>query len=52
MRTYASYRVKRKRKSEPQMLLISGGDIGAPNTTTKVRETFRQITQKLWATKT
>ena len=45
-------------------LSISGGHIGAPklytNTCmrvskqsfTKVRETFRQITQKLWATKT
>ena len=67
MRTYASSRVKRKsfyRKSELQMfLLISGGHIGAPKRYTnmaspykalqfKVRETFRQITQKLWATKT
>ena len=38
-------------------LLISGGLIGAPKrytnmTSSKVRETFRQITQKLWATKT
>ena len=67
MRTYASSRVKRKsfcRKSELQMtLLISGGHIGAPErytnmaspciqSSTKVRETFRQITQKGWATKT
>ena len=65
MHTYASSRLKRKsfyRKSELQMfLLISGGHIGAPKlyTTmaapgcTKVRETFRQITQKLLrATKT
>ena len=62
MRTYASSRVKRKsyRKSEVQMfLLISGGDIGGPKrygvsiqSSAKVRETFRQITQKLWATKT
>ena len=63
---YASSRVKRKsfyRKSELQIfLLISGGHIGAPLTvhqygvsiqsSTKVRETFRQIIQKLWATKT
>ena len=40
-------------------LLISGGHIGAPKqygvsiqSSTKVHETFRQITQKLWATKT
>ena len=38
-------------------LLISGSNIGAPNdvsiqSSTKVRETFRQITQKLWARKT
>ena len=43
-------------------LLISGGHIGAPTPvhqygvsipgSTKVRETFRQINQKLWATKT
>ena len=66
MRTYASSRVKRKsfyRKSKLQMfLLISGGHIGAPKrrtnmassykAPTKVRETFRPITQKLWATKT
>ena len=67
MRTYASSRVKRKsfcRKSELQMiLLISGGHIGAPKrytnmaapfiqTSTKVRETFQQITQKVWVTKT
>ena len=64
MRTYASSRLKRKsfyRKSELEMfLLISGGHIGAPklytNMTplrcTKARETFRQTTQKLWATKT
>ena len=53
-------------KSELQMfLLISGGHIGAPkmytsmaspykalSSFTKVHETFRQITQKLWATKT
>ena len=66
MRTYTGPRVKRKsfyRKSELQMfLLISGGHIGAPEGYTKmaspykalqkVRETFRQITQKLWAAKT
>ena len=66
MRTYASSRVKRNsfyRKSELQFfLLISGGYIGAPKrctnmassykAPTKVRETFRPITQKLWATKT
>ena len=66
MCTYASSRVKRKsfyRKSELQIfLLISGGHIGAPLTvhqygasiqsSTKERETFRQIIQKLWATKT
>ena len=66
MRTYASSRVKRKsfyRKSELQMfLLISGGHIGGPKRYTnmaspykalqKVHETFRRITQKLWATKT
>ena len=67
MRTYASSRVKRKsfrRKSELQMfLLISGGHIGGQFLSTnkaspykalksKVREIFRQITQKLWATKT
>ena len=66
MRTYASSRVNRKsfyRKSELQMfLLISGGHIGGPKRSTnmvspykarstKLRETFRQITQKLWATK-
>ena len=44
-------------------LLISGGHIGAQlrkvhqygvsiQSSTKVRETFRQISQKLWATKT
>ena len=43
-------------------LLISGGHIGGPKqytdygvslqNSTKVHETFRQITQKLWATKT
>ena len=68
LRTYASSRVKRKsfyRKSELQiLLLVSGGHIGAPQryanmaspfsiqSSTKVRETFRQITQKLWAAKT
>ena len=59
MRKYASSRVKRKsfhRKSELQMfLLISGGHIGAQKRYTdvlSVLETFRQITQKLWATKT
>ena len=64
MRTYASSRMKRKsfnRKSELQMfLLISGGHIGGPKlstngvsiSSTTVGETFRQITQKLWATKT
>ena len=61
MRTYASSRVKRKslyRKSEFQMfLLISCGPIGGQKLSTnmafpcstKVREMFRQITQKLWA---
>ena len=66
MRTYASSRVKRKsfyRKSELQMFLLTvrrpywctktvhqyGVSI---QSSTKVRETFRQITQKLWATKT
>ena len=60
MRTYASSRVKRKsfyRKSELQMfLLISGGHIGqigvSIQSSTKVREMFRQITQKLWFRKT
>ena len=65
MCAYASSRVKRKsfyRKSELQIfLLISGGHIGAPKlhqygvsiqNSTKERETFRQITQKLWATNT
>ena len=67
MCTYASSRVKRRsfyRKSELQMfLLISGGHIGAPKRYTDmaspykalqrcVSETFQQITQKLWATKT
>ena len=59
MRKYASSRVKRKsfyRKSELQMfLLISGDHIGAQKRCTNVssvRETFRQITQKLCATKT
>ena len=62
MRMYASSRVKRKsfyRKSELEMfLLISGGHIlvhqygVSIQSSTKVRETFRQITQKLWATKT
>ena len=67
MRTYASPRVKRKtfyRKSELQIfLLISGGHIGGQylydhqygvsiQSSTKVRERFRQVTQKLWATKT
>ena len=62
MRTYASSRVKRNssyRKSELQMvLLISGGHISVPKlytnmhgvsvqSSTKARETFRQITQKL-----
>ena len=54
--------VKRKifyRKSELQVfLLISGSHIGAPKwytnmaspNSTKVSETFQQITQKLWAT--
>ena len=66
MRTYASSRVKRKsfyRKSELQMFLsISGGHIGGQflsikygvsmQSCKKVREMFRQITQKLWATET
>ena len=60
MRTYASSRVKRKsfyRKSELHMFLFFGGHIGAPKfvhqygvsiqSSTKVQETFRQITQKL-----
>ena len=51
MRTYASSRVKR----------ISGGHIGGqflstnmafPQSSTKVREMFRQIAPKPWATKT
>ena len=63
MRTYASSRVKRKsfyRKRELQMfLLISGGHIDGSFSTliwrlqsSKVREMFREITQKLWAAKT
>ena len=65
MCTYASTRVKKKSfcwKSELQMvLLISGGHICVPKLytnmessykATKVSETFRQITQKLWAIKT
>ena len=67
MCTYASSRVKRKSfysKSELQMfLLIAGSHIGAPKRCTKmaspykalqtkVCEMFRQITQKLGATKT
>ena len=64
MRTYASSRVKKKsfyRKRELQtFLLISGGHIGCTvhqygvsiQSFTKVRETFRQVTQKLWATET
>ena len=61
MRTYASSRVKRKsfyKKSELQMfLLISGSQNGAPiwRLCTKLYKSewmFRQITQKLWDTKT
>ena len=66
MRTYTSSRVKRKsfyRESELQMFLsISGGHIGGQflsikygvsmQSCKKVREMFRQITQKLWATET
>ena len=66
MRTYASSRVKREsfyRKSELQVfLLVSGGHIGGLflsanhgvdiQSSTKVHEMFRQLTQKLWATKT
>ena len=66
MRTYASSRVKRKgiyRKNELQtFLLISGGHIGPPKRYTnmasrykalqKCEKTFRQITKKLWVTKT
>ena len=57
MRTYASSRVKRRsfyRRSKLQMFwLIFGGQYGVPiQSSTKVRETFRKITQKLWATKT
>ena len=53
MRKYASSRVKRKsfyRKSELQMfLLISDGLIGVSTSPYwKVRETFPQITQKLY----
>ena len=62
MRPYSSSRVKERafnRKGELQMfLLISGDHIGAANqctnqcvsvqSSTKVRETFWQITQKLW----
>ena len=59
MRTYASSRVTRKsfyRKSELQMfLLISVGHTVLKygvtiQSSTMVREMFRQITQKLWAT--
>ena len=60
MRTYTSSPVKRKsfyRKIELLMfLLISGGHIGGPKRYTdmasphKALQTFRQITQKLWAT--
>ena len=64
MCTYATFPVKRKscyRKSELQMFLrISGSRIGAPTqyinmaspykALQKVHETFRQVTQKLWAT--
>ena len=68
MRTFVSSRMKRKsfyRKSELQMfLLLSGGHIKiggqflftnngvSIQSSTKVREMFRQITQKLWTTKT
>ena len=66
MCTYATFPVKRKscyRKSELRMFLrISGSRIGAPTqyinmaspykALQKVHETFRQVTQKLWATKT
>ena len=58
MRTYASSRVKRKSfygKSELQkFLLISGGhQYGVSiQSSAKVPEMFRQIPQKLWATKT
>ena len=57
MRTYASSRVKRKSfygKSElPMFLLISTYQHGVSmQSSTKVSETFRQITQELWATKT
>ena len=61
MSKYASSRVKRRsfyRKSELQMfLLISGGQTVhqygvSIQSSTKVREMFRQLTQKLWATKT
>ena len=60
LHTYASTRVKRKsfyRKSELQMfLLISSGQTVhrygvSIQRSTKVREMFRQMTQKLWATK-
>ena len=59
--TYASSRVKRKsfyRNSEVQFFFISGDHVGAPfygasiQSSIRVRETFRQITQKLWAAKT
>ena len=66
MRTYASSRVKRKssyRKRELQMFFV---DFRQPywctktvhqygvsiQSSTKMREKFRQITQKLWSTKT
>ena len=62
MRKCASSRVKRKsfcRKSELQMfLLISGGHITVHQyrvsiqSSTKVREMFQLLTEKLWATKT
>ena len=61
LHTYASTRVKRKsfyRKSELQMFLVisSGQTVHrygvSIQSSTKVREMFRQMTQKLWATKT
>ena len=60
MRTYASSWVKRKSfymKSELQMFLFIGAPIWRLLTKLykaerPVRETFQQITQKLWAKKT
>ena len=59
MRTYASSRVKRKtfyRKSDLQMFLLVSCTksvnkyVVSIQSSVMVREMFRQITQKLWAT--